>query len=102
MLFLSRYDIITNIVVVVGDNMFEKEGRVVRFDDDREYLIISCIDDDIDTYVYLMSVSGPLNILIAVEKEVNNSITELVVIEDEIEKKRLYNLFLQKARLGLL
>lgn len=102
MLFLSIYDIITNIVVVVGDNMFEKEGRVVRFDDDREYLIISCIDDDIDTYVYLMSVSGPLNILIAVEKEVNNSITELVVIEDEIEKKRLYNLFLQKARLGLL
>lgn len=102
MLFLSSYDIITNIVVVVGDNMFEKEGRVVRFDDDREYLIISCIDDDIDTYVYLMSVSGPLNILIAVEKEINNSITELVVIEDENEKKRLYNLFLQKARLGLL
>ncbi|MBE6151079.1 MAG: hypothetical protein E7162_04640 [Firmicutes bacterium] len=82
--------------------MFEKEGRVVRFDDDREYLIISCIDDDIDTYVYLMSVSGPLNILIAVEKEINNSITELIVIEDENEKKRLYNLFLQKARLGLL
>lgn len=102
MLFLSSYDIITNIVVVVGDNMFEKEGRVVRFDDDREYLIISCIDDDIDTYVYLMSVSGPLNILIAVEKEINNSITELIVIEDENEKKRLYNLFLQKARLGLL
>jgi len=101
-LFLSSYDIITNIVVVVGDNMFEKEGRVVRFDDDREYLIISCIDDDIDTYVYLMSVSGPLNILIAVEKEINNSITELIVIEDENEKKRLYNLFLQKARLGLL
>ena len=102
MLFLSSYDIITSIVVVVGDNMFEKEGRVVRFDDDREYLIISCIDDDIDTYVYLMSVSGPLNILIAVEKEINNSITELIVIEDENEKKRLYNLFLQKARLGLL
>ena len=102
MLFFRRYDIITNIVVVVGDNMFEKEGRVVKFDDDREYLIISCIDDDIDTYVYLMSVSGPLNILIAVEKELNNSITELVVIEDEMEKKRLYNLFLQKARLGLL
>ena len=82
--------------------MFEKEGRVVRFDDEREYLIISCIDDDIDTYVYLMSVSEPLNILIAVEREISNSITELVVIENENEKKRLYNLFLQKARLGLL
>lgn len=82
--------------------MFEKEGRVVRFDDDREYVIISRIDDDIETYVYLMSVSSPLNVLIAMEKESGNSIIELVVIEDEIEKKRLYNLFLQKARLGLL
>ena len=88
--------------IVVGDNMFEKEGRVVVFDDDREYLVVSRIDDDIETYVYLMSVSSPLNVLIAMEKEWGNSIVELVLVEDEAEKKRLYNLFLQKARLGLL
>ena len=82
--------------------MFNEIGRVVKFDDDREYLIISRIDDDIETYVYLMSVSKPLDVLIAMEKESGNSIVELVVVEDEIEKKRLYNLFLQKARLGLL
>ena len=49
-----------------------------------------------------MSVSSPLNVLIAMEKECGNSIVELVLVEDEAEKKRLYNLFLQKARLGLL
>jgi len=81
----------------MGDNV----GRVVRFDDNRDYVVISCIDDDIETYVYLMSVSSPLNVLIAMEKETSNSIVELVVVEDEMEKKRLYNLFLQKARLGL-
>lgn len=82
--------------------MFKQEGRVVKFDDNREYVVVSRIDDDVETYVYLMSVSSPLNVLIAMEKENGNSIIELVVIEDEFEKKRLYNLFLQKARLGLL
>jgi hypothetical protein len=86
----------------VGDDMFNEIGRVVKFDDDREYLVVSRIDDDIETYVYLMSVSKPLNVLIAMEKESGSSVVELIVIDDEREKKRLYNLFLQKARLGLL
>lgn len=82
--------------------MFNEVGRVVRFDDDREYLLISRIDDDIETYVYLMSVTSPLNVVIAMEKEIDRSITELVPILDEEEKLRIYKLFLQKARLGLL
>ena len=85
----------------MGDDMNNKVGRVVKFDDNREYVVVSYIDDDVETYVYLVSVSSPLNVLIAMEKENSNSIIELVVIEDEHEKKRLYNLFLQKARLGL-
>lgn len=86
----------------MGDDMFNEVGRVIKFDDDREYLLVSRIDDNIDTYVYLMSVSAPLNVIIAMEKEYSRYNVELVVIEDELEKKRIYNLFLQKARLGLL
>lgn len=82
--------------------MFNEVGRVVIFDDDMEYLLISRIDDELDTYVYLMSVSSPLNIIIALERECGKSIVELVPIEDDEEKRRIYNLFLQKARLGLL
>lgn len=86
----------------MGDDMFNEVGRVIKFDDDTEYLLISRIDDELDTYVYLMSVTTPLNIIIALEKEHSRSIVELIPIEDEDEKKRIYDLFLQKARLGLL
>jgi len=82
--------------------MYNEIGRVVKFDDDVEYVLISRIDDDIDTYVYLMSVSSPLNVIIAKEEEISRSIYQLVVVEDEELRKRIYNLFLQKARLGLL
>lgn len=82
--------------------MFNEVGRVIKFTDDREYVLISRIDDDIDTYVYLMSISSPLNVVIAQEKEYSRKVVELVEVLDTDEKKRIYNLFLQKARLGLL
>ena len=82
--------------------MLDDIGRVVKSDNNVDYLLVSRIYDDVDTYVYLMSVSSPINVLIAQEKESGNSIIELVVVEDEVERKRIYNLFLQKARLGLL
>lgn len=82
--------------------MFNEVGRVIKFTDDREYVLISRIDDDIDTYVYLMSISSPLNVIIAQEKEYSRKVVELVEVLDSDEKKRIYNLFLQKARLGLL
>lgn len=82
--------------------MVDDIGRIVKGEDNIDYLLVSRIYDDIDTYVYLMSVSSPLNVLIAKEKESGNSIVELVVVLDEVERKRIYNLFLQKARLGLL
>ena len=81
--------------------MNNEVGRIIKFDDNREYLLVGRIDDNIDTYVYLMSVSTPLNVVIAMEKEYSLNLVELVVVEDEEEKKRIYNLFLQKARLGL-
>lgn len=81
--------------------MFEKLGRVIKYED-REYLLLGRVYDDVDTYVYLMSVSSPLNVLIAKEKEHSSSVIELVLVEDEELRKRIYNLFLQKARLGLL
>lgn len=87
---------------VVGDNMFNEVGRVVKFDDDREFLLISRIDDELDTYVYLMSATSPLTVIIALEKEHGKSLVELVPVLDDDEKRRIYNLFLQKARLGLL
>lgn len=85
----------------MGDGMYNEVGRIVKFEDNREYLLIGRIDDNIDTYVYLMSASAPLNVIIAMEKEYSRNLVELVIVEDEEEKKRIYNLFLQKARLGL-
>lgn len=82
--------------------MFNEVGRVIKFTDDREYVLISRIDDDIDTYVYLMSISAPLNVVIAIEKEYSRKVVELIEVKEDDEKKRIYNLFLQKARLGLL
>ena len=88
--------------IIVGDSMYDEVGRIIKLDDNKEYLLIGRIDDDLDTYVYLMSVSGPLNVIIAMEKEHNRSLVELVPVLEESERKRIYNLFLQKARLGLL
>ena len=85
----------------MGDDMNNEVGRIIKFDDNREYLLVGRIDDNIDTYVYLMSVTAPLDVVIAMEKEYSLNLVELVVVEDEEEKKRVYNLFLQKARLGL-
>ena len=85
----------------MGDDMNNEVGRIIKFDDNREYLLVGRIDDNIDTYVYLMSVTSPLNVVIAMKKEYSLNLVELVVVEDEEEKKRVYNLFLQKARLGL-
>ncbi len=81
--------------------MYDDIGRIVTFNDG-EYVLVSRINDDEDTYVYLMSVFSPINVLIAKEKELSSSVVELVVVEEEEERKRIYNQFVKVASLGLL
>ncbi len=75
-------------------------GRIVRFDDN-DYFIVSCLDVGGCVYVYLMSVSCPFRVIIGKEM-VTESIIEIMEIEEEEEKRKIYNLFLEKARMSIL
>lgn len=81
--------------------MFDDIGRIVVVDD-REYLLVSRMNYDDDTYVYLMSAASPLKILIAKERSSGSSVIELILVDNEMEKKKIYDLFIKSASLGLL
>ena len=86
---------------VVGGRVLSDIGRIVNVGE-REFILISRINYDGESYVYLMSSTSPIDILIAREEETPSKIVELVMIDDEMEKRRIYDLFLKGARLGLL
>ncbi len=81
--------------------MFNDLGRIVVVAG-REYLLVSRVNHEVDSYLYLMSVSSPLDILIAKEKNSSASVVELVMVDDDDEKRKIYDLFIKGARLGLL
>ncbi len=81
--------------------MSDDIGRVVIVEN-REYVLVSRMNYEDDTYVYLMSADKPLNVLIAKEQSTSPNLIELVVIKDEHEKRRIYDLFIKFANLGLL
>lgn len=76
-------------------------GRLVKIDNN-EYVIVGYIYEDNDTYLYLVSVDDELNVVITKEKKNCDNVTMLEKICDQNEKMRIYNLFIQKAKLGLL
>jgi len=75
-------------------------GRIVKFDK-RDYLIVNRLSFNNNVYVYLLSINSPLDVIIAREK-VTDFVTELIQVDEEDEKKKIYNMFLERARLNLL
>ena len=61
-------------------------GEIIELDDNKEYIVVSKKELHNIVYVYLITNSKPLEILIATEKDVNGEITlEEVKDNDELD-----------------
>lgn len=68
-------------------------GEIIELDNGKEYICCSSIEDNNNTYIYLMSNFKPLEIRFA--KVLDDS--TLNIITNQEEKKRIFNLFKERG-----
>ena len=73
-------------------------GELITLDNNKEYICFSKINDKGIDYVYLISNFKPIQIRFAIEK-VNNNDIELEIINNQEQKKYVYNLFLNAGKI---
>ncbi len=71
-------------------------GRVVKVQN-RDYLIVSKLEDEGIYYVYLMSVDQPISVLIARENVKSPRLIEIEVLDDASKFQEIYEKFVENA-----
>ena len=70
-------------------------GETAVLDNNKEFVCFASIEENGNSYVYLVSNFKPLEVRFA-KQTLNNGELFLEIIEDEALKERLYNLFKDK------
>ena len=72
-----------------------EKGEIIELDNGKEYICFSCLEDQNNRYIYLISNFKPLEIKFAKEI-INNGEISLEIINQQSEKERLFKLFQEK------
>ena len=84
-------------ILIIDSNLYNmiEVGQVISLNDNKEYIVVSKINLHNINYVYLMTNSKPLEIMIATEKLVNGDI-----VLDEVKNNEELDYVLSKLVLA--